>query len=258
MAYGYLFRQLVSRELRRKYKGSSLGVLWYLINPLVLMGAYTLMFGHVFKVQTFRDYPIFLMVGLIVWTFFQQSLLAAADSLIDQGALVRKARFARQTIPASAVTVQLVTLLAILVPLAPVAIILRATFHVALLLAPVVLVCLFCFALGCALVVAVLHAYFRDVAPILTAAMLPWFFLTPIFYEPTRSLHFVAAHPWIGTVLTWVNPIAPFVESLRAVLYSGVAPSWGRILYMVVAGAVMLGAGAVIFRRMEGELAVVV
>ena len=76
--YRYLFSQLV----RRKYKGSSLGVLWYLINPLVLMGAYTLMFGHVFKLQHFPDFPIFLMIGLMAWTFFAQSLLAAADSAI--------------------------------------------------------------------------------------------------------------------------------------------------------------------------------
>ncbi len=74
LAYRYLFAQLVSRELRRKYKGSRLGVLWYLVNPLVLLGAYTLMFGYVLKVQSFPDYPIFLMVGIVVWTFFQQSL----------------------------------------------------------------------------------------------------------------------------------------------------------------------------------------
>src|SRR5947209_5768313 len=134
--YRYLFAQLVSRELRRKYKGSSLGILWYLINPLVLMAAYTLMFGHVFKLQSFPDFPIFLMVGLVVWTFFQQSLLAASDSLIDQGGLVRKARFPREAIPASTVTVQLVTLIAMLVLLVPVATALRGTFEPPLLLLP--------------------------------------------------------------------------------------------------------------------------
>src|SRR5512142_530588 len=105
----YLFAQLVRRELRRKYKGSTLGVLWYLVNPLVLLGAYTLMFGHVIKAQNIPDFPIFVMIGLMVWLFFQQSLLAAAESLIDQGSLVRKARFPRQAIPGASVTVQLVT-----------------------------------------------------------------------------------------------------------------------------------------------------
>jgi lipopolysaccharide transport system permease protein len=258
LAYGYLFSQLVQRELRRKYKGSRLGVLWYLVNPLVLMGAYTLMFGHVFKVQSFPDFPIFLMVGLIVWTFFQQSLLAAAESLIDQGALVRKARFPRQAIPASTVAVQLVTFLAILLLLAPLAVALRGTLHLALLLVPVVVIFLFCFVLGCALTVSVLHAYFRDVAPILSAALLPWFFLTPIFYAPNSTLSFVHRHPWIGTVLGWVNPVAPFIEALRAILYSGRTPGWGQLLYVALAGGAALALGAAVFRRLEGELAVVV
>ena len=89
--YRFLFEQLIRREMRQKYAGSALGVIWYVVNPLVLMGAYTLMFGLLIP-QGIPDYPIFLMVGLIVWTFFSQSLLAAAPSLIDQAGLVRKAR----------------------------------------------------------------------------------------------------------------------------------------------------------------------
>ncbi len=255
LAYRYLFAQLVSRELRRKYKGSRLGVLWYLVNPLVLLGAYTLMFGHVLKVQSIPDYPIFLMVGIVVWTFFQQSLLSAAESLIDQGALVRKARFPRQSIPASTVAVQLITFAAILVLFAPLAIALRGSLHPALLLLPLLIVALFCFVLGCALIVAVLHAYFRDVAPILTAALLPWFFLTPIFFQP-NTLGFVESHRWVGTLLVWVNPVAPFVEGFRSILYYGTAP-WGQLLYAVLAGAAALLIGSAVFRRMQGELAVV-
>jgi lipopolysaccharide transport system permease protein len=255
VAYRYLFRQLVQRELRRKYKGSRLGVLWYVVNPLVLMGAYTLMFGYVVKFQTLPDFPIFLMVGIVVWTFFQQSLISGSESLIEQGALVRKARFPRQTIPASTVAVQLITFVAILVLLVPLAIALRGSFHPALLLLPVLIVALFCFVLGCALIVAVLHAYFRDVAPILTAALLPWFFLTPIFFQP-RTIPYVRSHALVGTLLEWVNPIAPFVEGFRSILYYGTAP-WGQLLYAAVAAGVLLAAGAAVFRRMQGELAVV-
>ncbi|MGI8428704.1 MAG: D-aminoacyl-tRNA deacylase [Solirubrobacteraceae bacterium] len=255
--YRYLFEQLVRRELRRKYKGSTLGVFWYLINPLVLMGAYTFMFGHVLKVQKFDDFPIYLMIGLVVWMFFQQSLLAASDSLIDQGGLVRKARFPREAIPASTVAVQLFTLTAILVLLAPITVAIRGTLTPALLLAPVLVALLFGFVLGCALIIAVLHAYFRDVAPILAAALLPWFFLTPIFFRPD-TLKFVQQHAWVGTLLDWVNPVAPFIEAMRSVLYYGHGPGWGRLVYAAAAATVALALGALVFRRMEGELAVVV
>lgn len=257
LRYRYLFTQLVRRELRQKYKGSTLGVLWYLVNPLVLLGAYTLMFGHVFKLQKFHDYPIFLMVGLVVWTFFQQSMLAAAESLIIQGGLIRKARFPREAIPASTVAVQLVTTCAMLVLLALVAVPIRGTLKPALLLLPLLVVALSCFVLGCALIVAVMHAHFRDVAPVLTALLLPWFFLTPIFYEP-NTLPFIERHAALGTLLEWVNPLAPFIDAMRAILYSGVAPDAGRLVYVVGAGLLALALGTVVFRRMEGELAVVV
>ena len=81
LRYRFLFEQMVRRELRRKYQGSALGVAWYVVNPLVLMGAYYLMFGVVFKVAEHEDYPLFLMVGLVVWIFFSQSLLSAAPAL---------------------------------------------------------------------------------------------------------------------------------------------------------------------------------
>src|SRR5947209_2192418 len=207
--YRYLFTQLVRRELRRKYKGSSLGVLLYLINPLVLLGAYTLMFGHVFHIQNHPDFPLFLMIGLMVWTFFAQSLLAAADSLIDQGPLIRKARFPRETIPGASVTVQLVTFIALLALIAPLTVAIRGTFSAALLLAPLLVVALFIFVLGCALIVAVLHAYFRDIGPILAAVLLPWFFLSPIFFSPGDS-GFLTQHRAVATLLGWGNPLAPF------------------------------------------------
>ena len=253
----YRFSQLFRRELRRKYKGTSLGVLWYLVNPLVLLGAYTLMFGHVFHVQNHPDFPLFLMIGLTVWTFFSQSLLAAAESLIDQGALVRKARFPREAIPGASVAVQFVTFGALLVLVVPLTLAVRGTASPWLLLLPLLVAALAAFVLGCALVVAVLHAYFRDVAPTLAAALLPWFFLTPIFFSP-GDRGFLAHHHTVATLLGWVNPVAPFIETLRSVVYTGTAPAPGQVVYVVVAGALGLLIGRAAFRSLEGDLAVVV
>ena len=144
----FLFEQLVRRELRQKYQGSVLGLAWYLINPLVLMAAYWFLFGVVLKVFEVPDYPLFLLCGLVVWIFFSQALTAASTSLLDQGALIRKARFPREAIPASVVAVQLVTFLALLVLVAVVCVVLRGTLDVALLVLPVVLAALAAFALG--------------------------------------------------------------------------------------------------------------
>jgi ABC-type polysaccharide/polyol phosphate export permease len=257
LRYRFLFEQMVRRELRQKYKGSALGVLWYLVNPLVLMGAYALVFSVLLDVADIPDYPLFLLAGLIVWVFFAQAMLAAAPSLVLNAPLVRKVRFPREAIPASVATVQLATFLVMLAVVLPVALVLRGSLDPALALLPVIVVALFGLVLGLSLVVAVLHAHYRDVEPVLAAGLLPWFFLTPIFL-PVDDMPGVADHPWVGDLLEWANPVAPFIAAVRDVLFSGVAPSAPHLLYLLGAGAGALVLGVVLFRRLEHDLAVIV
>jgi lipopolysaccharide transport system permease protein len=256
LRYRFLFEQMVRRELRQKYKGSALGVLWYLVNPVVLMGAYGLVFSVLLKVANVPDYPLFLIAGLIVWVFFAQALLAAAPSLVENAPLVRKVRFPREAIPASVATVQLATFLVMLVLLLPVALIVRGSLDPALLLLPVIAALLFCLVLGLSLAVSVLHVHYRDVEPILGAALLPWFFITPIFLR-VDDLPGVAERAWLGDLLKWGNPVAPFVNSVREVLYSGAAPSVGELGYLMGVGLGALGLGVLVFRRLERDLAVI-
>jgi ABC-type polysaccharide/polyol phosphate export permease len=253
--YRFLYEQLVRRELRQKYQGSILGLAWYVVNPVVLMAAYWFMFGRVLTgVVAHADYPLFLMAGLLVWLFFSQSLLGAAGSLIEQGSLIRKARFPREVIPAAVVSVQFVTFAVVLAAVTVLTVAVRGTLGWPLLLLPVVLAALYAFAVGLALVVSVLHAYFRDVAPILAAVLLPWFFVSPIFFDPSD----ITQNDGYREALQWANPIAPFITAVRDVVYGGTAPSGGVLLYIAGAALVALAAGVVLFRRMEGELAVVV
>jgi len=250
----FLFEQLVRRELRQKYQGSVLGVAWYVINPLVLMASYWFLFGVVLDVFDYEHYPLFLLTGLVVWLFFSQCLTQAATSLLDQGALIRKARFARETIPASVVAVQLITFVVVMGLLAVVCVAVRGTLEPALLLLPVVLACLAGFALGLALTVAILHAFYRDVAPILGAALLPWFFLSPIFF----NVESLTERSGAVFALEWLNPVAPYIVAVRDVLYEGEVPSAAVLAYVLVAAVVALALGRFVFRRMERELAVVV
>jgi ABC-type polysaccharide/polyol phosphate export permease len=256
LKYRYLFEQMVRRELRAKYKGSALGVLWYLVNPLVLMAVYAVMFRYLLKAVSIPDYPLFLFVGLIVWTFFSQSLLSAATSLVDQASLVSKVRFPRETVPAAVVSVQLVPFLVLLTIAVPIALIVRDSLDVALLLLLPVVACLYAFALGLALIVSVAHAYFRDVQPVLGAALLPWFFVTPIFFR-VQDLPGLDGHPTAEWLLRWGNPVAPFIEAVRDILYSGAVPGGATLAYIAGATVLAVLAGRAIFRSAEGELAVV-
>jgi ABC-type polysaccharide/polyol phosphate export permease len=256
LRYRFLFEQMVRRELRQKYKGSALGVVWYLINPLVLMGAYALVFSVLLKVANIPDYPLFLIAGLIVWVFFAQAMLAAAPSLVQSAPLVRKVRFPRETIPASVAAVQLATFLVMLALLLPVELAVRGTVEPALLLLPLIVALLFSLVLGLSLVVSVLHAHFRDVEPVVAAVLLPWFFVTPIFLK-VDDLPGVSERAWLGDLLQWANPVAPFVDAVREVLYAGAAPSLGHLTYLAGVGLGALAVGLLVFRRMERDLAVV-
>jgi ABC-type polysaccharide/polyol phosphate export permease len=254
--YRYLFSQLVRRELRQKYKGSAVGVLWYLVNPLLLMAVYGVMLGPLLKATHYPDYPLFILAGLLVWLFFAQALTAAATSFVEQASLVSKVRFPRALIPAASVTVQLVPLAAMGVVLVPLTVIIRGNASSSLVLLPVVIVALFAFTLGLALIASVLHAYFRDVQPILTAALLPWFFISGVLFS-LQSLPGVHAHHWVESLLRWVNPIAPFIDASRTVIWGGAWPSAATVVYMLAAGVLALGCGALVFRRLEPELAVI-
>lgn len=258
LRYRYLFTQLVRREMRQKYQGSAIGVLWYLINPLVLMAVYGVMLGPLLKAVQYPDYPIFILAGLLVWLFFAQSLTAATTSLVDQASLVSKVRFPRETIPTAAVTTQLVPFFAMLIVLIPVALAIRDSASLALLWLVPLIVCLFAFTLGLALIAATMQAYFRDVQPILTAALLPWFFISGVLFSlQSSSLPGLSSHHFLEALLRWVNPIAPFIDATRTVLYNGHSPSPATIVYVVAAAAVGIGAGVLVFRRREGELAVI-
>jgi homopolymeric O-antigen transport system permease protein len=255
LRYRFLFEQMVRRELRQKYKGSALGALWYLVNPLVLMGAYSLVFSVLLRVADKPHYPLFLLAGLVVWVFFAQALLAAAPSLVQNAPLIRKVRFPRETIPASVAVVQLATFLVMLLVLVPVELAVRGSLDPSLLLIVPVAALLFCFVLGLSLAVSVLHAHYRDVEPILAALLLPWFFVTPIFLR-VDDLPGVSSRAWLGDLLRWANPISPFVDAVRELLYSGSAPSIGTLAYITGVGLGALLLGVVAFRRLGRDLAV--
>lgn len=252
----FLFEQLVRRELRRRYRGSALGLLWYAIQPLVLMAAYAVVFGVLLRAVDVEDYPLFLFCGLVVWTFAAQALLGAAGSLVEQAAIVGQVRFPRALVPASGIAVHALTAGALLLALVPVAWIVRGAPGPELLLLPPLALLLTLLLLGLGLVVAVLHAHFRDVQPVLAAALLPLFFLTPVFYR-VEDLPGLADHAWAGPLLSWANPLAPYVEAIRDVVYDGRVPAAATLAYTALAAPLALALGLAAFRRGERDLAVV-
>src|SRR5438270_1428784 len=258
LRYRELLGNLFRRDLHAKYRGSALGVLWTVANPVMLMGVYLLVFGVVWKsgFATGGHYPLFLLSGLALWTFFGASLQSSTRSMLDNANLIRKTRFPRQLVPLSVVAAHLVSFVAMLVLLLVVNFIalsrVRATEWLAIPLAALFVALVG----GLALAVASLNVLFRDVEFIVAALLVPWFFLTPILYPLDGAQ--IAKHHAARWIIHWVNPLTPGIEAIRAPLFLGKLPFWGDALYLVVACAVALAVGAFVFNRVDGQIAIAV
>ena len=255
--YRELFGNLFRRDLQAKYRGSALGVLWTVANPVVLMGVYYLIFGVVWKspLASGDNYALYLLAGLAAWTFFATALQASARSMLDNANLIRKTRFPRQLVPLSVVGAHLVSFVVMLVGLLIVNAVLlpraRATELLALPLAALIVA----FVGGLALAVASLNVLFRDVEFIVAAVLMPWFFLTPIIYS-LSNVPGAGAHPHVIAAIHWLNPVSPAIQAIRAPLFLGTLPFWGDALYLVVAAALALALGAYVFGRVDDQIAI--
>jgi lipopolysaccharide transport system permease protein len=254
LRYRELFRNLFRRDFQARYKGSALGVLWSLVNPLLLTGIYLVVFSILFRFDI-PHYPLFLLSGLAVWLFFAGSVALAGRSMIDSANLIKKVRFPRQLVPLSVVATQLVTFVVMLAILIPVNLIwipeTRDTFWLALPLAVLVVALV----AGVALAVASANVVYRDVEHIVNALLLPLFFLTPVFY----TLDLVPGadeHRTVVSLMHWLNPLTPPIEALRAPLFWGEWPAAGDVLYLAIAAAASLAGGAWVFSRVDDRLAV--
>lgn len=251
-----LFWSLVRREVRGRYKGSVLGLLWTLVTPLVLMGAYTLVFSVLFTVFPIEDYPAFLLTGLAVWIFFAGGLQAGTASVVANANLLKKVAFPRAVVPLSTLSSHLVTFAVMVAALVPVNLIVRPETRATMILLPVLLVALILMTAGAALALSAVNVYFRDVEHVLAAILLPWFFLTPIFYSFDSLPGRVTSREWAVDVLRYGNPVTPYVESIQDVAFFGVWPSAALLAYVAVVTAVLVVVGIVVFRRLEREMAV--
>ena len=251
-----LFASMLRREVRARYKGSVLGVVWSLVTPLVMMGAYTLVFSLVFTAAPFAHYPAFLLTGLSLWVFFAGGLEAGTSSLVGNANLVKKVAFERSIVPLSSTMSHLVTFAAMVIVLVPVNLAIEPDTRTTMILFPVLIVCLIVMTAGLALALSALNVYFRDVQHILGALLLPWFFLTPIFYSLDQLPAGVTGNDVAIGILRWGNPLTPLVESVHDVAFFGEWPSAGHLIYVAVATVACAGIGILTFRRLEPEMAV--
>jgi len=186
----YKYRELIwalaLKELRIRYKRSSLGFLWALLNPLLMMLILTAVFSTVMRIPV-QHYAVFLISALLPWTFFSQALTYSAESIVGNGELLKKVSVPKSVFPIAAVLSNAINFALSMLPLALVLAVLRFPFHSTWVFLPVSFAVMVMFTLGCGFVFAAANVYFRDISHILQLLLSAWFYLSPVIY----SLDFV-------------------------------------------------------------------
>ncbi len=259
-----LMVNLTLRELRGKYKRSVLGWAWSLLNPLVTMAIFTLVFLVFLGVDIPPGQPsgldvfaLFLLCGLLPWNFLSNGVNGGMTALLNNATLIKKVYFPREVLVAANVASWLVSLVIELGVLA-VALIVAGNFVVPWIPAVFLLVALqSVFVVGIGLLLSVLNVYFRDVQHLMAILLQFWFYSTPIVYPldvvPSTVELFGVDLP--ARALYALNPMVGFVEAYRDVLYDLRFPPAGDLAYLVATSALTLAIGLAAFNRLEPKLA---
>jgi len=250
-AYRELFYFLIWRDLKVRYKQTLLGVAWVIIQPLLSMLVFALIFGRVVGVPSEGiPYPLFAMSGLLPWTFFSSSVTRSGNSLVGSAHLITKVYFPRLIIPGSAVAAGLVDFGIGFVLLALLMVYYGVPISMSLVMLPVLVLLTALLALGIGMWASALNVKYRDVGQILPFLVLLGMFATPIIYP---SSIFPAKWRWALEL----NPMTGIIESYRASLF-GRPFNWSAIGISAAVTLVLLVWAAYSFRSMEKDFADVV
>ena len=247
LQYRSLLRDLVARDLKVRYKRSALGILWTMLNPLLLMIIFTIVFAHVLRV-TVEHFAVYFLSAYLLWNFFAQATSWSTGCLVSQAALIRKIYVPKSVFVLATVLAGTVNLVISLVPLALIMLVLGHPFRPAIAFLPIPIVLTTFFSLGLSLALAPLCVMFADIVPIYQVVLTAWMYLTPIIYP-------LSALPERYRNLILLNPMTHLVEAFRAPIYQGAIPRAPVLLTATGCGVAALVIGWVVFEHYSDRIA---
>lgn len=246
----YHYRELIwvltLKELKVSYRGSLLGYLWSLLNPLLMTGVYVIVFTLFAPVGRFGigHYPIFLMCAMFPWNFYQQALSYSTDSIVHNGPLLTKIYLPKMVFPLAAVLANGINFALSLLPLAFFFWIFRLPIHKTWLYLPVPFLALVLFTTGCSFVGAAANVFFRDTQHLIQVFLRAYFFFCPVLYD-LRHID-----PKYHFLLSW-NPLVYALDGFRLALFYGELPSPGAAVLSLAIGLLAVVLGYSFFRRFQ-------
>jgi homopolymeric O-antigen transport system permease protein len=240
--YRELIRNLVLKDLKLKYRDSVLGFLWSLANPLLLILVYSFVFGHMLRGGP-PNYAYFLMVGVLPWNFFAQSLMMSTGSILDNGSLIRKVAIPMEVFPVATVLFNLAQYLLAMVVFFPMAFLFfKVSPTLSFMTFVPILLLQILFTLGLSFIISTATVFYRDIRHFTEIFLLLLFWLTPIIYDVQT------VGDSLKTVL-YMNPLTYFILAYQDALYynSFSSPQRLTILIALTFSSLILGYSLFLF-----------
>jgi len=247
LRYRDLVRALVVRDLKVRYRRSTIGFLWTMLQPLMTMLVLTMVFSAIFRFNA-PNYPVYALAGIMFWNFFNQSVITSMNSLRSNAQLLIKIPVPKAVFPVATVLAGVINLLFAMVPLFVILLVTGHPIRPAVLFLPVAILLAALFTLGAGLLLAPMAVFFYDTIEMIGVLMTLLMYMTPVFYPmdivPEKYL-------WVVRF----NPIRSVLEVFRDPIYFGKIPPLTHLTVAVSVTAVALIVGVVAFRRSSDRIA---
>ena len=241
--YRELLRTNVQKEIRGKYKGSFLGILWSFLNPLLMVVVYAIVFPYIMRVQQ-DHYLIFLITGVIPWNFFNMAIITGANCVWINGGIIKKVYFPREILLISVVAAGLINFLISCVIIVGFVLLggLGLTIH--LLWLPIIALIQSILTLGILFALSAIDVYARDIEYLVQFFLQLLFYATPILYNASM---FPETVRWV----LYLNPMTHIIDAYKAIFYYGTMPNLNSLFYIFIVSLVILWIGYKLFKKLE-------
>lgn len=245
--YRELLKSNVKKEIRGKYKGSFLGILWSFVSPLLMTLVYAIVFPFLMRGSGYEHYTTFLIIGILPWTWFTTSIAQGTYTIIGNGSIIKKVYFPREILPISVVTSGLVNFLISCVIMFIFVLCSGIGFSINVLFLPLVILAQYLLTLGIIFITSAINVYIRDLEYIINFIIQMLFYGTPILYSVDM---FENAPIWLS-ILVKLNPIGVIITSYRDILYWKNIPHINSLLMVIGCSLLLCVLGIIIFRKLS-------
>lgn len=241
-----LLFELISRDIKNKYRRSVLGVFWTLLNPLLMMTILSIVFSNIFRFEV-ENYAVYILCGQVLYNFFSDSTQAAMNSIIYSAPLLKKVYVPKYMFTLSRIMSCSINIFAAFAALLIVMVVTRTPLHYSMFLAVIPIFIMIMFSLGVGLILAALSVKYRDIVHLYSVFLAGYIYLAPVIYPIN-----IIGNPTLKFIIK-LNPVTNILEMFRGFVMYNSMPDLFTVLMSLLPSAAILVLGVWVFYKKQDE-----